>query len=102
MLHDETAYPDPLTFNPDRFIKDGKLDLNVRDPSTAAFGYGRRICAGRHMAYESMWFNIVSILAAFNLTKAKGKDGAEITPSGEYIMGFLWYVSDRTFVHFFG
>ena len=54
------------------------------------------------MAYESMWFNIVSILAAFNLTKAKGKDGAEITPSGEYIMGFLWYVSDRTFVHFFG
>lgn len=95
MLHDEDAYPDPLTFNPDRFMKDGKLDPEVRDPATAAFGYGRRICAGRHMAYESMWFNIASVLAAFNLSKAKDEHGAEITPSGEYIMGFLWYVSNN-------
>ncbi|KAF9457687.1 cytochrome P450 [Collybia nuda] len=26
MLHDETIYPEPFEFNPDRYIKDGKLD----------------------------------------------------------------------------
>jgi cytochrome P450 len=93
MLHDEAAYQDPETFNPDRFLRDGQLDPDVRDPATAAFGYGRRICPGRLMAYESMWFTIVSVLAAFDVMRAKDEHGAEITPTGEYIMGFLWYVS---------
>lgn len=42
MLHNESVYPDPFTFNPDRFMKDGKLNPAVRDPDHAAFGFGRR------------------------------------------------------------
>lgn len=42
VMNDERMYPDPFTFNPDRFIAGGKLDPTVRDPE-AAFGYGRRI-----------------------------------------------------------
>ena len=42
MLHDETVYPEPFRFNPDRFMKDGRLNLAVRDPDHAAFGFGRR------------------------------------------------------------
>ena len=42
MLHDEADYPDPESFKPERFLKDGLPDLTVRDPATITFGFGRR------------------------------------------------------------
>jgi len=42
ILHDESVYKDPGTFNPDRFLKDGELDPDIRPPEVAAFGFGRR------------------------------------------------------------
>lgn len=41
MLHDETDYPQPETFNPERFLKGGEIDTAVRDPTTVVFGFGR-------------------------------------------------------------
>ena len=42
MLYNEDDYPDPSAFKPERFIKNGKLDPNIRDPEMIAFGFGRR------------------------------------------------------------
>jgi cytochrome P450 len=42
MLTDERDYPEPHIFNPERFLKNGKLDNSVRDPMDIAFGFGRR------------------------------------------------------------
>jgi hypothetical protein len=42
MLHDEAIYPKPFEFNPDRFMKDGELNPDIRDPGHAVFGFGRR------------------------------------------------------------
>jgi hypothetical protein len=44
-------FPEPERFNPARYLNaDGEIDPSVRDPRTAVFGYGRRICPGRFFA----------------------------------------------------
>lgn len=42
MFHDESLYPDSHTFNPGRFLKDGQINPDVRDPELEVFGHGRR------------------------------------------------------------
>ncbi|KAF9004239.1 cytochrome P450 [Cyathus striatus] len=88
MLHDETLYPDPETFNPDRFITpDGKLNNDIRNPEDVAFGFGRRICPGRHLARSSIWLAVASILAVFDIQKAVDENGELIEPTGAYEHG---------------
>jgi len=40
--YDETVYPAPHTYDPERFLKDGKLDPSVKGPEARVFGTGRR------------------------------------------------------------
>lgn len=42
VCYDETVYPAPHTYDPERFLKDGKLDRSVKDPEDRIFGSGRR------------------------------------------------------------
>jgi cytochrome P450 len=42
VCRDPTIYPDPETFNPDRFLKDGKINPLVFNPEDRIFGTGRR------------------------------------------------------------
>ncbi|KAF7350121.1 Cytochrome P450 [Mycena venus] len=89
ILHDETVYPEPYTFRPERFLlDDGSPNPAVPDPEVA-FGYGRRLCPGRHMASASLWITVSSVLAAFDITKAVDEDGREIEPSYEFDSGFI-------------
>ncbi|KIW96532.1 uncharacterized protein Z519_03601 [Cladophialophora bantiana CBS 173.52] len=57
---DENVYKDAYAFNPDRWIKDPTLPL-------AAFGFGRRICTGQHIAKNSLFINIARILWTFDV-----------------------------------
>ncbi|KAJ7247326.1 hypothetical protein C8J57DRAFT_1241040 [Mycena rebaudengoi] len=76
-------YPDLFSFKPERFLLNRILNPDVRT-STFAFGFGRRIRPGGHMAMSSLWFSIASILAAFDISKAVGEDGKVVEPSYEY------------------
>ena len=42
ICRDPSIYPDPETFNPDRFLKDGKINPLVLNPEDRGFGTGRR------------------------------------------------------------
>ena len=90
MLHDENEYPNPEAFNPDRFMKDGKINPSVRDPSTIAFGFGRRICPGRFMAKESMWITVACFLATLDVGPMLDDAGNPVLPDGTYLQGLLW------------
>jgi len=42
VCRDPNIYPDPETFNPDRFLKDGEINPLVFNPEDRVFGSGRR------------------------------------------------------------
>lgn len=93
MLHDETTYPNPYVFDPTRYLTpEGKTNKNAPDPTEAAFGFGRRICPGRHLAVESVWITMSYILATLNIEKTKDAFGKFIEPSAECTPGMMRYV----------
>ncbi|RDB17663.1 hypothetical protein Hypma_001219 [Hypsizygus marmoreus] len=87
MTLDERIYVDPTTFNPSRYLP--KPDGNGEPFPVGPFGFGRRICPGRHFADASLWIAAASILATMNISKAIGEDGKDMTPKGEYSAGIV-------------
>ena len=39
MLHNEADYSNPDLFRPEKFLKEGKLDNDMRDPIALSFGF---------------------------------------------------------------
>ncbi|KAF9044254.1 cytochrome P450 [Panaeolus papilionaceus] len=92
ILHDPEVFDEPEEYIPERYIgKDGKLDPNARNPSVAAFGYGRRICPGRHMSDNALFMIIASTLAVFDIRAPLDKTGKPIKPKAEFTSGLLSY-----------
>ena len=90
ILHDESRYTDALSFKPERFLtSDGtRLDSSVPSPMEA-FGYGRRICAGRHFAEDILFLVIANILAVFTIEKPVDQFGHTVEPRIEFSEGSL-------------
>ncbi|KAJ7134691.1 cytochrome P450 [Mycena epipterygia] len=87
MTHDESIYPEPDSFKPERFFtEDGELN---DDDTILAFGFGRRICVGRHSADATIWATITSVLSTFTIAKAKDAEGKEIEINPAYSDGFI-------------
>ncbi|KIJ47075.1 hypothetical protein M422DRAFT_164363 [Sphaerobolus stellatus SS14] len=91
LLRDEDDFgPNTDTFNPEIYFLP-----EVRDPGkTGAFGFGRRICPGRYMAMNSVFFAIASILQVFEISKARDASGEEIPVEAEFTSGFFSLAKD--------
>jgi cytochrome P450 len=72
ILNDPTTYPEPDVFKPERFLN---TDGSLRDDPmlTFAFGYGKRICPGKHFADATLFMSIASLFSVFDIKK--GRDG---------------------------
>ncbi|KAK0465902.1 cytochrome P450 [Desarmillaria tabescens] len=87
MLHDEKDYPNPLVFNPDRFMpQDGK---EVQPEPTVVFGFGRRICPGRYLAVNTAWIAVASMVSTLSFSKAVDSEGRVIEPNNTYTSAFV-------------
>lgn len=92
LLHDEERYPDPDTFKPSRFLTtEGVWNPDVPDP-IETFGFGRRICPGRHFALDAVFLSVSNVLAAFTMDKAVDDQGKVIEPTSEYTSRLFWCV----------
>ncbi|EPQ57039.1 cytochrome P450, partial [Gloeophyllum trabeum ATCC 11539] len=82
--------PDAQQFNPQGHLdKDGRLaqaPVNTKEESHATFGFGPRTCPGRHLANNSLFFSIASILWASHIRPARDKGGKEIVPDPSQII----------------
>ncbi|KAH6905484.1 cytochrome P450 98A3 [Coprinopsis sp. MPI-PUGE-AT-0042] len=80
ILNNPKVFVNPRQFNPERYLdQDGNIDTNVPDPDIAAFGYGRRICPGRHLSLEVTALMIASLLAVFEVKPPTDESGKEMS-----------------------
>ncbi|KAI0331711.1 CyP450 monooxygenase [Cubamyces sp. BRFM 1775] len=92
ILHNEQQYPEPDTFQPGRFLKNGELDQDVLDPGSVVFGFGRRFCPGKHFADDTLFINIASVLHVFDIMPALDGQGKPIPVIPKIAPGFISYV----------
>lgn len=81
ICRDPTMYPNPESFNPERFLVDPSTstkDDKRKDPRSYVFGFGRRRCPGANLVDSSVWLLIVCMLATLDIARPKGEDGEEV------------------------
>lgn len=93
---DPRRFPDPDTFNPERYINhtlSAAASANASDVSKRdhwSYGSGKRICPGLHLAERNLWNLVSRIVHTFNIEPIIGADGKPQIPQlDEYHFGLI-------------
>ena len=99
VCYNEEVYEAPHVYDPERFLKDGELDVSSNDIEERIFGSGRRYaytsapsrlsrnrhvltlsrgsvnraCPGKHFALGTLFLNFACTLAVFDITPPVGE-----------------------------
>ncbi|KAG1785782.1 cytochrome P450 [Suillus plorans] len=71
MARNPDKFPNPTRFIPERHMSKGPSKPGPDDISFV-FGFGRRVCVGRHVVDASLFAAVVHILTVFRLERAPG------------------------------
>ncbi|KZT37257.1 cytochrome P450 [Sistotremastrum suecicum HHB10207 ss-3] len=89
VTHDPSIYPDPMKFDPTRYLPSEKQNTPQPNPGKFIFGFGRRRCPAIDLTEAAMFLEVASILALFNITKALDAQKREITPVIDFTGGLV-------------
>ncbi|KAJ3526779.1 hypothetical protein NMY22_g10036 [Coprinellus aureogranulatus] len=92
IMHDPDLFERPFDFDPERYLKDGEIDPTVPDGDMAGFGFGRRICAGRYFAKDTLFLFTASLLATCDVTRAKDDNGQYLVQHLDLLNSTVAYV----------
>jgi len=86
ITRDPDVFPEPEVFKPERFLNpDGTLRDDVT--LTSLFGFGKRVCPGRHYVDATLFIVAATVLSVFRIEKRRGSEGApfNFTYSGSLV-----------------
>lgn len=78
--HDQEVYgPNADEFDPARYLDaNGRVDSafpDTKEEGHHSYGFGYRICVGRHLANNALFMSMAMLLWAMNIERAKDADG---------------------------
>jgi len=89
IFRDPSIYPEPDAFKAERFLNP---DGSLRDDPllSSAFGYGKRICPGRHFVDTTLFIYAASLLSVFRIENVQ--DSQEKQPEYKYSEGIIRWI----------
>lgn len=92
---DPDRYPEPMAFKPERFMHHrlssaqlaATFDENARDHF--AFGWGRRVCQGMHIAEASLNIIFARLAWCFDIQSPSGTVPPSIDDESSFLGGFV-------------
>ncbi|KAK0458177.1 cytochrome P450 [Desarmillaria tabescens] len=86
VTRNESWFPDPETFNPERYLNRDK-EPQIPEPTSLIFGFGRRSCPGSYLAVDTVWTAVAMTLATCTISPELDAEGKAVLPEVRYTSG---------------